>query len=142
MYVKDVTFSGRSVLYEALRPGASMGAGGFRVIIAHDGATLNVQVNDKDGNPAADLQVLVVAGDARSEGELAARLVKGRTNQFGQYTTQTLAPGKYYVVATDESADPTPESIGRLWRSRHRFQEVDLPPAGSAQVKLEPGKIE
>ena len=142
MYVKDVTFSGRSVMYEPLRPATAMGGAGLRVVMAHDGATLNVQVNDKDGNPAVDLRVLVIPGDVHSEGELAARLVEGQTNQAGQYTTQTLPPGKYYVVATEESVDPTPESIDRLWRSRNRFQEVDLPPAGSAQVKLEPGKIE
>jgi hypothetical protein len=73
---------------------------------------------------------------------LAARLVQGQTNQLGQYTTQTLPPVKYYVVATEESVYPTPESIGRLWRGRDRYPEVDLPPAGSAQVRLEPGKLE
>jgi protocatechuate 3,4-dioxygenase beta subunit len=142
MYVKDVTFSGNSVMYAPFRPGAAMSGAGFRVIMAHDGATLNVQVNDKDGNPGVDLRVLVIPADTRSEGELAARLVNGQTNQLGQYTTQTLPPGKYYVVATEESVYPTPESIGRLWRSRNRYQEVDLPPAGVAQLRLEPGKIE
>jgi hypothetical protein len=142
IYVKDVTFSDRSVMYEPLRPAAAMGGAGMRVTMAHDGATLNVQVNDKDGNPGVDLRVLAIPGEVRSEGELAARLVQGQTNQAGQYMSQTLPPGKYYVVATEDTVDPTPESIGRLWRSRNRFQEVDLPPAGSAQVKLEPGKIE
>lgn len=142
IYVKDVTFSGRSVLYEPLRTASAMSGVGMRVIMAHDGATLNVQVNDKDGNPGADLRVLAIPADLPSEGAMAARLVQGLTNQAGQYTSQTLPPGKYYVVATEETIDPTPESIGRLWRSRNRYQEVDLPPAGSAQVKLEPGKIE
>jgi len=141
-YVKDVTFSGRSVMYEPVRPAAAMSGAGLRIVMAHDGATITVQVNDKDGNPGADLRVLVIPGEVRSEGELAARLVQGGTNQMGQYTTQTLPPGKYYVVATDETVDPTPESIGRLWKSRNRYREVDLPPGGSAQVKLEPGKIE
>jgi hypothetical protein len=86
--------------------------------------------------------VLVIPGEVRSEGELAARLVQGGTNQMGQYTSQTLPPGKYYVVATDETVDPTPESIGRLWKSSNRYREVDPPPGGSARVKLEPGKIE
>jgi hypothetical protein len=73
---------------------------------------------------------------------LAARLVQGQTNQLGQYTTQTLPSGKYYEVATEESVYPTPERIGWLWRARNRYREVDLPANGSAQVKLEPGKIE
>jgi hypothetical protein len=141
MYVKDVTFSGRSVMSAPLRPAAAMSGSGLRVVIAHDGATLSVQVTGKDGNPGIDLHVLVIPAEVRSEGELAARLVQGKTNQLGQYATQTLPPGKYYVVAADELLDPTPESIGRLWKSRTRFQEVDLPPAGAAQVKLEPGTI-
>ena len=45
-------------------------------------------------------------------------------------------------MATDESVDATPESIGRLWNARNRFQAVDLMPGATAQVKLEPGKIE
>ncbi len=112
--VEDVTFSGRSVMYEPLRPAAAMGGAGMRVTMAQDGATLNVQVNDADGNPGVDLRVLVIPADVRSEGELAARLVQGQTNQAGQYMSQTLPPGKYYVVATEETVDPAPESIGRL----------------------------
>jgi hypothetical protein len=73
---------------------------------------------------------------------LAARIQQGETDQAGQCTTPTLAPGKYYIVAIDRPIDRSPETIGRLWRSRKRYREVDLPPAGSAQVRLEPGKIE
>lgn len=142
VYVKDVTFGGRSVLYAPVRVGAAMGGTALRVILAHDGATISVQVADKDGNPGAGLGVLLIPADVASEGVLAARLVKGQTNQFGQYTSQTVPPGKYYVVATDEPVDSTPERIGRLWRVRNRFKEVDAPPSGSAQVQLEPGKIE
>ena len=68
--------------------------------------------------------------------------MRGQTNQLGQYTSHPLAPGKYYVAATEESFDATPDSIGRLWRARNRFQEVDLAPNVSAQVQLEPVKIE
>ncbi len=142
IYIKDVTFGDRSVMYEPLRPAAAMNGSGLRVVMAHDGGTLAVQVSDKDGNPGIDLRVLVIPGEVHSEAELAARLVQGQTNQIGQYTTQSLPPGKYFVVATEEIIDPTPESIGRLWRSRNRFQEVDLQPNGAAQVKVEPGKIE
>ena len=142
IYVKDVTFAGRSVLYEPLRAGAAMSGSGMRAVVAHDGATVNVQVNDKDGHPGANLRVLVMPGEVKSEGELASRLVQGETNQLGAYTSQTLPPGKYYVVATEEPVEFTPESIDKLWRARTRFQDVQLPPSGSATVKLEPGKIE
>jgi hypothetical protein len=45
-------------------------------------------------------------------------------------------------VASLEEFDPTPESMGRLWRSHHRFQEIELAPNGNAQVNLEPLAIE
>ena len=142
VYVKDLTFSDRSVRYEPLRPAAATNGSGLRVVMAHDGGTIAAQVNDKDGNPVADLFVLTIPAETSSEGELAARIQQGETDQAGQCTTQTLAPGKYYVVAIDRPIDRSPETIGRLWRSRNRYREVDLPPAGSVQVRLEPGKIE
>jgi hypothetical protein len=119
-----------------------MNGAGLRVVMAHDGGKINAQVNDKGGNPAVDLWVLVFPAEVRSEGELAARLMNGQTNQAGQYATQTVPPGKYYVVATEDAVDATAESIGRLWKSRNRCQEVDLSPSGTAQVRLEPVKIE
>jgi hypothetical protein len=60
----------------------------------------------------------------------------------GQYTSPTLAPGKYYAVATEDSYDATVESIGKLWRSRNRYKEVDVAPGAGALVNLEPVKID
>jgi hypothetical protein len=142
IHVKDITYAGRSVLYEPLHMGTAMSGTGLRVAMAHDGATLSVQVADKDGNPGADLKVLLMPAEVPSEAVLAARLVEGQTDQLGQYTSQTMAPGKYYVMATEDGVDSTPESMGAMWRARNRFQEVTLAPGGTAQVKLEPGKIE
>jgi len=142
VYVKDVTFSDRSVRDEPLRPASAMNGAGLRVVMAHDGGAIAVQVNDKDGNPVADLFVLTLPAEVSSEGELAARIEQGESDQAGQHTTPTLAPGKYYVLAIDRPMDRSPETIGRLWRSRNRYREVDLPANGSAQVKIEPGKIE
>ena len=45
---------------------------------------------------------------------------------------------------TPPGCDPrpaAPESIGRLWRARGRFQEVDLAPKGTAQLSLQPVQI-
>jgi hypothetical protein len=143
LYVEDITFADRSVLYEPLRLGSAMaGSGRVRVTVGQDGATLSVRVADKDGNPGADMHVLVLPADVRSEGVLAARIVQGQTDQTGQYTSPTLPPGKYYAVATEDSYDATVESIGRLWRSRNRFKEVDVAPGAAAMVKLEPAKLD
>jgi len=142
VYVKDIGYAGRSAMYEPLRMGTGPSGEGLRITMAHNGAALSVAVADKDGNPGADLRVLLFPAEVRSEGMLAVRLVQGLTNQAGRYVSQTLPPGKYCVVATDESVDATPESIGRLWNARNRFQTVDLTPGATAQLKLEPGKIE
>jgi hypothetical protein len=142
LYVKDVTYSGRGVMYERLSLGGAMGNAGLRVSVAHDGAKLSVRVSDQNSNPAPDMKVVLLPADIRSEGMLASVMVAGQTNQLGQYTSVTLAPGKYYVFASPDDYDATVESIGKLWRSRNRFTEVELPPNGTAQVSLMPVKLE
>jgi hypothetical protein len=142
VYIKDVTYGGRSVRYEPLRLGSAMRGADLRVVVAHDGATVSAQVKDKEGNSVPDVHVLILPAEISSEVVLAARLVSGETDQLGQYTSITLPPGKYYVAASGDSIDATPETIDRLWRSHNRFQEVDVAPSGSAQVRLEPVSIE
>lgn len=142
LYIKDVTYGGRSIRHEPLRLGSAMAGATLRIVVAHDGAKLIARVADKDGNPMPDIQVLVMPAEVTTEGMLSATMISGQTDQLGQYTSSTLAPGKYYVVATGESFEATPESVGRLWRSRNRFKEVELPPNGSTQLKLVPVTIE
>ena len=141
VYVKDISYAGRSVMVEPLHLGSATGAGTLLVTVGQDGATLSVHVADKDGNPGADMHVYLIPGDARSEGIMAARIVQGQTDQTGQYTSPTLAPGKYYAVATEDLYDATVESIASLWRTRNRFKEVDVAPGGAASLSLEPVKL-
>ena len=142
LYIKDATYGGRSVHYEPLRLGSAMPGAGMRVVVGHDGSTLGAQVGDRDGNPVPDARVLILPAEISSEAELAARLVSGQTNQYGQYTSITLPPGKYYVAASGDSVDATQGAASRVWRSRNRFKEVELAPGASAQVTLEPVKLE
>jgi Carboxypeptidase regulatory-like domain len=141
LYAKDVLYAGHSVMNDPLRFGGAPGEG-IKVIIGRDGATLSARVTDKDGNPVPDIRVLILPGEIRSEAMLATALVSGQTDQLGMYTSHTLAPGKYYVAASEDGVDPTPESIGKLWRSRDRFKEVELSPKGTAQVSIQPVRIE
>jgi len=142
MYINDITYGGQSVMHERLRLGSAVGNTGMRVVIGRDGAKFTAQVADKDGNPAQNMRVLILPELIASEAMLADVLITGESDQMGQYTSRTLAPGKYYVVACDQEFDSTPESIAKLWRSRTQFKEVELAPNGSAQIKLEPLKIE
>ena len=69
-YIKDITSAGNSVMYGSVRVGASPDGAGLRIVVGNDGATLNAAVSDKDGNPQADMQVLVLPREITSEAML------------------------------------------------------------------------
>jgi uncharacterized GH25 family protein len=141
-YVKSIDYAGNDLRYEPLHMGSAMEGVPLRVIIARDGATLSVIAADKDNQPAADMQVLIMPKEIAAEAVLQAALIRGATDQNGRFQSHSLRPGKYYVAATDESFDPTPESISRLWRASNRFTEVELSPNGTAQITLQPITID
>jgi hypothetical protein len=136
LYVKDVTYGGRSVLYEPLHMGSAMAGTGLRMTVGQDGGTISTHVTDKDGNPVSDALILTMPAGAPSEGVLSSRIVTGQTDQLGQFQSGTLAPGTYYVVATEDPYDMTPECISKLWQSHIKYEKVDLAPSGSVQLNL------
>lgn len=137
LYIKDVTYGGRSVLYEPFRLGSAVAGTGLRVAVGQDGAALTAIVTDKDGAPVADSTVIAMPAGTPSEGVLAARIVSGQTDQLGQYVFEPLGPGTYYVVATEDAYDMTLESIGKLWQSHLRYQKVELAARGVIKVGLQ-----
>ncbi len=143
VYIKEMTYGNQSVLHAPLRVGASAGGSGLRVVLARDGGTVNVKVNDKDGNPVGDCGVVLMPANAASEAALAAAMLTGKTTQRGTWSpASVVAPGKYYVLATSDTVDKSPETISRLWRVRSRGEEIDLSPSGSASVTLTPKGLE
>jgi hypothetical protein len=141
LYIKDVTYGARSVYRQPLRAGSEGANVPLRVTIAQDGGRIAARVVDNDDHPVSGTTVIVMPEGTASEGELAAVITSGQTDQAGQYKSGFLRPGKYYVVATEDSYDMTPESIGALWQTHNRFREVDLPPNGSVQLDLQPTGI-
>ncbi len=141
-YIKDVAYGGHSVLREPLRPGTAVGEAALRITLARDGGRINAKVADKENKPIGDAQVVVMPASVASEGVLAAALVSGQTDQNGAWSTALLPPGKYYVIATELPVDKSPESIGKLWRSRNKCEEVELGPGAAAQVTLAPARLE
>jgi hypothetical protein len=138
IYIKDVSYGDRSILYQSLRVGSALGDAGLRVILGRDGGSIGTRVADKDGNPVADCTVVILPATAPSEAVLAAALKTGKTDQGGSWSSRTLAPGKYFVLATGETIDRSPETIGRLWKARNRGEEVELAPNGKLSVTLSP----
>jgi hypothetical protein len=140
LYVKDVTYSGNSIMNQPLRTGETMDST-LTVVMGRDPATITARVTNKDGVPLADMAVLILPTEAASPAALQATMAIGSTDQQGQYTSHPLAPGKYYVMATEDRVNATPESIDRLWSARNRFQETVAPPNGNVQLTLEPVAI-
>jgi hypothetical protein len=138
LYIKDVTYAGRSVLHEPLRLGSSVGSQELRVIVARDGGFLTVSVSGKENKPVPHSNVFIMPASAVSEAELASVLVAGQADQRGIYTTTALAPGKYYVLASGMLADTSPETLGALWRARLKAKEVQVAAGATMQVTVEP----
>jgi hypothetical protein len=141
-YIKEVSYGGHTVLREPLRPGSAVGEAGLRIVLARDGGSVSAKVADKDNNPIADAQIVVMPASVTSEGMLAAAMLSGQTDQNGAWSSAIVPPGKYYVITTQLPVDKTPESIGKLWRSRNNAQDVEIGPGATVQVTLAPARIE
>jgi Carboxypeptidase regulatory-like domain len=142
VYVKDVTYGDRSILYQTLRVGSAVGNAGLRVTLGRDGGTVGARVADKDGNPVADCTVAILPATADNEAKFAAAVRTGKTDLAGAWSSPTLAPGKYIVLATRDTIDRSPETTGKLWKARNRGEEVEIAPNGKASVTLPPKSLD
>jgi len=142
VYVKDVVYGDRSVLLTTIRPGAGMTGASLRITLARDGGTIAAAVTGKDGNPVPDCSVVVLPGTAPSDAMAAALMQTGKSDQNGRWSSATLAPGKYIVLATPETIDRSPETIARLWAARTRGETVELTAGGKPSVTLAPKPLE
>ena len=52
----------------------------------------SAKVADKDGNPVADANVVILPETAGSEAKLAAEMVSGQVDQNGAWSSNMLAP--------------------------------------------------
>jgi len=136
-YVKDVLFGGQSALHEPIHAGKTMGTD-LRILLGTDGGKISLKVQDKDGNPIPDCTTVLFPETANTEATLADSMLPGQTDQYGTYTSATIAPGTYYVLAASDAVNRTPESIAKLMRARTQAQKVDLKANGSTSVTLTP----
>jgi protocatechuate 3,4-dioxygenase beta subunit len=134
-YVKDITYGGMSILHKPLIPVAG---GKVRIMVGQDGGSVSARVVDRDGKPVGDCWVAVLPASAPSEAELAESMAAGHTDQNGVYSADGLAPGRYFVLATSQPVDKTPETIGKLLRGRILGQEVVVEPRGFVQLTVSP----
>ncbi len=134
-YVKDVTYGGRSVLHEPMHAGASLG-NQLRIVLAKDGGTLDVTVRDKNGQPVPDYDVALIPDGPFTEADVAGTMIRDKTDQYGTYTTNPIAPGKYFVIGSETDIDRSPEALKKLILARANAPAAELSPNGQAHVTL------
>lgn len=126
VYLKDITYGGKSMLRAPFHPGSAGGEATLRIVLAHDGGTLTARVADKEGKPLADQFVMLFPATSITEAVLAETVVSGQTDQNGAWTSQMLAPGKYYVIASRAPFDRSPETLTTLLRGRQKAKQAEL----------------
>jgi hypothetical protein len=141
-YVKDISCGGKSVLHGLAPLGGDASCGGLRFLLAHDAASLTAHVAGQDGNPIADVYVAIVPESAATEAEMSAAMTFGQTGANGVYTAKSLPPGKYRVMATNETISLAANRVDKLWTAQGRAQEVEIGANASVQVQLEPQALQ
>jgi hypothetical protein len=142
LYIKDISYGGASVLHQPLRFGSAAIGSEIRVLVGRDGSSINAAVTDKNGNPVPYANVACMPASAGSELDLAAGLVWGQADQQGGYESGTLAPGKYYILATEAPISMTYEDVHRLWKARSQAAEVELATGQTLHVTLGPARLD
>jgi hypothetical protein len=135
-YMKEATYAGNSLFTAPIVPG-SVGNSSMRIMLARDGATIQVKVVDKDKNALPDTSLVILPADIGSPALLADSMIRASTDQNGGYTSDRLAPGKYIVMATDSVIDYSADCIDKLWGLRNKVDPVELAPNGSLSLTLE-----
>jgi hypothetical protein len=142
LYVKEISYAGRSVLREPLRLSSGSGGAEMRVALARDGGYIHAQVTDRSGKPVPEPFLFIFPASVASEAALAATLVSGATDRLGRYYSRALAPGRYCVLATTTALDGSADSTGKLLRARSWAKEVEVLPGGVVAIELLPAAID
>jgi hypothetical protein len=136
VYVKDIMYGADSILDDSLRLGSQPANTPLRILLAHGGAELNVQIVDKDGEPTSSGNVFVIPEDALTPADVAARTVSGSVDQLGRYSPRTLAPGRYKVLAATESFSRHPVLIAKLLQACTAIDAIHLRAGSSKELTL------
>jgi len=129
------------VLQGLLRFTAS-GNTAVHIVVGRDGSLLELTVKDTNGHPVPDTPVVLIPDGVNSVAAFVARMVQGRTNGAGLYDSPTLAPGRYFVLASTHPVALSPEELARLFDARSQGQTVDLTPRATATLTVQAVEIQ
>jgi hypothetical protein len=66
---------------------------------------------------------------------MSALMTLGQTGPERRLFNHRLAPGKYRVLATNETIDLFANRVDKLWAAQSRAQEVEIAANSNVQVK-------
>jgi hypothetical protein len=135
-YLKDLTYAGTSIMRRLFRPRIPNAV--LRVTLAHDGSAVLAKVAGKDGRSIPDITVALVPELPLTDAELAGSMIVGTTDHSGTYTSGTLRPGKYWIIATPRGVTRGVDSVASLLRSRDQAKPVVVVPGEIKEIALEP----
>lgn len=132
-YVKEVSYGGVAITDGMLHlaPGTN---GTLRVVAAQGAVTLSCQVSDSDDNAVSDATVVLIPQSATTAALLAMLAKNAQTDAAGKVTLDSLAPGKYRVLALTHPYRRIPEDLDKLLLVK--AQEVEIGEKAPAQVKV------
>ncbi len=124
-YVKELAYNGVPIPNRVLHLAAGM-HGTLRVVASKGGATVTVKVTDSDDKPLTGAVVVLAPERVDSVGLLAALAQRGLTGANGIFQSQTLAPGKYRVLALTRPFRDTPDDFDKALRLLRKAETVEL----------------
>ena len=136
-YPKEMTYNDIKIADGILRlaPGS---AGTLHLVMATDVATVAVTVKDALDNPVSGASVVLIPESVTTAPALSRLAVRGQADQNGSYTSPSLAPGKYRVLATTQTIRwDVPEDLDKVVLAAFQAKSVDVAPKSKAAVTVE-----
>lgn len=132
-YIKDVRYAGSSALEDGFTV-VRGAAASLEIVISSHGATVQGNVSDADGLPAAGVwAVLVPSAPHRSQN----RLYKAQTtDQYGHFILKGIAPGDYQLLSWDEVEDGAWEDADFLKPFEEKGEKVTVEESDSKSVNI------
>lgn len=137
LYVKQILFGTADLRYQSFQVDSQFPDEVIRIIISPKAASLSVRVDDDRGKPVGNMPLFLMPKDARTEAELAERLILGETDADGLcHFAGSVPPGEYKMVAARLNVDFSPEFIRALWGLRDRASELELKPSAAQNLSV------
>lgn len=135
-YVKDIKYGDSNILHTPIVP---VSGEKLRILLGSDGGSINIVVHDDNGRLSANASIAVIPENQAADAVVG--VILGRCDNGGGYIATALAPGRYYVLATQESLPYTPESLARIWSVRGEAEKVQLAANGIVMVSAVTKKV-